>query len=411
MRDLVDLVRFDLEGASVDFKAVQYTRERHEDLLKDVLSMANADVDGDRFIVLGVKLRPDGSRQFRGIPKEEFRDAAEYQQLILQNIEPELGIDYLPVEVDDVLIGVLRIHDCNDPPYLMRKQYGGLQHGEGFVRKGTHQPRLARRDFERFLKERSYRDDLVNQIRLSFLSGEIATEATLRAPGELSFPSDEAAERIKAILAERRSLEAGGGHLGWRVAQSLSFSASVFGGPTPFEQRSNETLEKDLEALKETYREHDLHYGFETCANHLQLYVYNAGQYYAEDASIKLRFPPIDGLLVADRIYRKPRPSSGPLASIQPYLDPDVTIPYPHVQETADGTVVTERIGDIRHGLWTPAFGKKLRVVLRSDLVGTRFPISYQVFSKNLPKAVAGKLHVQVVGSDLDDVGDGAHAV
>lgn len=412
MRDLPELIRFELEGTGVDFKAIQYTKPMHEDLLKDVLAMANADVEGSRFIIMGVKLKPDGTREFLGVPPDEFRDAAEYQQLIAQNIEPDLQVDYLPVEVEDELIGVMRIYACNDPPYLMRKQYGDLQRGDGFIRKGTHQLRLTRSDHDRFTAAKLDKEDLSGQFSVSFDSGEEVTEVALATVGNLSLPSDVAAERIRKILDERKKEAATEGDLGWRVTQSLDFGSSLFGASKPYEQRSTETLEKNLENVKETYAEHDLHHVFEERANRVQLFVYNSGNSYIEDASIRIYVPSFDGLLIPDHVYREPRPARGPLSTPPTYIDTDVVIPYPTVNEMEDGVQVREHIGDIRHRMWTPVFAKKLRVVIKPGLEGETFTIRYQVFAKNLPEPAEGELVVHVVErSDNDSSGGRTHAV
>jgi hypothetical protein len=46
MPELDDLIKFENENTSVDFKATQYFKPVHEHLVKDLLAMANADVEG-----------------------------------------------------------------------------------------------------------------------------------------------------------------------------------------------------------------------------------------------------------------------------------------------------------------------------------------------------------------------------
>lgn len=395
MRDLEDLARYELENTAVDFKAIQYTRERHEDFLKDVMAMANADVDGDRFVVLGIKLHTDGTRDVRGIPREEFRDPAEFQQLVFQNIEPDISLEYMPVEVDGRLVGVLRIHACDDPPYLMRKQYGSLQAGDGWIRKGSQQNRLARKDFERFALWRQAQQDLSAHIVVSFIADEPSAETTVASCGELALPSAQAAERIRTILAERSRVGKLGGNLGWGVTQNLA--ASVLGGPIPYEQRATETLEKDLEAVAATYRQDDLHHLFELSTQHLQIYIHNRGTAYVEDASIRLRFPRTDGLLLAKEVHHEPSPPRNPLQPYVPDFNFGIGVRYPDVEETHDCYQVSTHVGDVRHGLSTPVFEEELRVLLTPKLEGRVVPIAYQVFGKNLRRAVEGELTIRVV--------------
>ena len=83
-----DIIDFENESTRLDFKAIQYDGKNHEALLKDVMSMANADVEGEKLIVVGVNHKANGERDIVGIEKEKFIDSLNYQQLIRKNIEP-----------------------------------------------------------------------------------------------------------------------------------------------------------------------------------------------------------------------------------------------------------------------------------------------------------------------------------
>jgi hypothetical protein len=52
MRNVSDIIRFEREHTALDFKQAQYVRAQHEALLKDFMAMANADVDGERHILI-----------------------------------------------------------------------------------------------------------------------------------------------------------------------------------------------------------------------------------------------------------------------------------------------------------------------------------------------------------------------
>jgi hypothetical protein len=62
MTELDDVIKFENESTSVDFKAKQYGNNEH--LLKDLIAMANSNVIGDRNIIVGVKHFSDGTREF-----------------------------------------------------------------------------------------------------------------------------------------------------------------------------------------------------------------------------------------------------------------------------------------------------------------------------------------------------------
>ena len=91
------------------------------------MSMANAPIDGTKYIVVGVKDKTDGEKEFHSIPRESFIDQATYEQVIRENIEPSIEISYSPIKVDGNLLGVFEIGPCNNPPYMMKKDFQGLK--------------------------------------------------------------------------------------------------------------------------------------------------------------------------------------------------------------------------------------------------------------------------------------------
>lgn len=141
MKELEDTIRFENENTNLDFKAIQYKKEKYDSFLKDIIAMANAKSSEDRFIIVGVNLKANGDRDIIGIG-EDFVDEAIYQQIITENIEPELDFNYYPYEIDGIKLGVFRIYNCFNPPYMLKKDFGKLNKGDSFIRKGSHQTRL-----------------------------------------------------------------------------------------------------------------------------------------------------------------------------------------------------------------------------------------------------------------------------
>jgi predicted HTH transcriptional regulator len=149
-----DIVRFYNEGNNLDFKAIQYKKEQVPAFLKDIISMANGFTNDDRYIVIGVKLNNDGSRSIVGM-NDLIKDEATYQQIINENIEPELNVEYVPFDIDGKRIMVFRISGCVDKPYMMKKDFLSLNKGDCFVRKGSHQVRATRKDFDRMYADKA----------------------------------------------------------------------------------------------------------------------------------------------------------------------------------------------------------------------------------------------------------------
>jgi len=121
MANYADLIKCENENTSLDFKGIQYEKKQHENLIRDIMSMANADVGNDRHIIIGVNHKASGDREILNIKRRDFIDSAIYQQIIRENIEPEIKLDYLPYEYEGKLLGILKISNCFDQPYMMKK--------------------------------------------------------------------------------------------------------------------------------------------------------------------------------------------------------------------------------------------------------------------------------------------------
>lgn len=203
--DLIDLIHYENEKTGLDFKAVIYKADKFDDLLKDIMAMANAALEEDRYIVVGIKHHPSSERVILGV--EEFMDDATYYQLVHSNIEPDIHFEYFHVEVADKKVGVFRIFNCDNQPYLMKKDTKNLRRGDGFIRKGTSQMRLMRSDLDKIFAQRQSADEFTGKIDTVFESdGKPCT--TLQPWAELVPPSEEAAIRIRAIIADKEAIEA-----------------------------------------------------------------------------------------------------------------------------------------------------------------------------------------------------------
>ena len=86
MDELQELILYENENVRLDFKRDEYVREKYSAFLKDVMSMANAFTQENRYIIIGLKPKADGERGYVGI-EGNFTDSATYQQLVFENIE------------------------------------------------------------------------------------------------------------------------------------------------------------------------------------------------------------------------------------------------------------------------------------------------------------------------------------
>jgi len=153
---LESLLAHKTETDYLDFKKTIYRKEQYEELLKDVIGMANAVVDGSRYIVMGVKQDERGTCIIHGIEEHHCVDPSTFHQLFFENIEPTIKSEVHYISYQKQLLAVLEIKSPMHQPYMMKKQFGKLHIGACFVRRNTSNGFALRSDFERFYKQQPF---------------------------------------------------------------------------------------------------------------------------------------------------------------------------------------------------------------------------------------------------------------
>jgi hypothetical protein len=353
--------------------------------------MANSKTNEDKFIIIGINHKANGNRDIIGI-NEDFIDDAIYQQLINENIEPEIDFKYFPFEFKSKKIGVFQIKNCSNPPYMLKKDYGKLKKGDCFIRKGSHQTRVTRKDIDFFISQKISAGKFSGTISLEFKNNK-SKILTIKPVSDLAYPSDLAAEEIRRIIKDKEEkLKQTDGIGLFLINQDLP----MFSG-TSYENRSISTLKNDLEKVKETYQEDDLHYLFETKSNLINLIIINNGDEYIEDASVEILIKKNGKFLIADSIYSKPDNRSWiekiNYTSIGPSWD---KMHYPKVSETDESYVIFENIGDIKHKIPQDIFNVPVRFIAGPGCLNERILLKVNVFGKNLHKPIEDELTITV---------------
>ncbi|MDZ5712611.1 AlbA family DNA-binding domain-containing protein [Jeotgalibacillus haloalkalitolerans] len=386
MANLDTLIKYEREGTKLDFKKEQYRKEKYQDLIKDIMAMANAPIDGERHIVIGVKDKPDGTKEYFSLDRGEIVDQATFQQVIRENVEPSIEFSYYTHEIEDKVFGIIEISHCNNPPYMMRKDFRGLKKGECFVRKGSQQERMTRRDLDEILKHKD-KIQFDRNIWVGFNSS-LKNEISVNVVEKIDLPSENARSQIEKIIADRKTKSSEVNQLS--ILGKVGVGYTNFFGNAPYEQRSTEELVKNLENIEETYYEDDLYYIGEELSEKINLTIRNEGNQYLEDVSIVLTILS-HNIWVMDRIHQEPNNDLWP----RPDVDLD-SLYYPNVTEINKGFKVTAELGQLRHKLDTLAFNEDLRVFFPRDSKGEIIEIEYTLYAKNLPTPINGFLKIIV---------------
>ncbi len=402
MTNLDDLIKIEKEYTGLDFKRIQYSKEirgeeTHEDFIKDIMSMANADIKEDRYIVIGVIYKNSNDRELLGINKDDFIDSAIYQELIRENIEPQIIFDYFKHEVDGVCFGIFKITQCNDQPYMMKKDFRNLRKGECLIRKGDSQSRLIRADFDRIIDKIITKKRFNGKVKIYFSGSSQDQEITLPAAKDIQLiqlPSERAANKIRDILKRKKS-----------SPNPIDYPVMPFiiGYNAPYEKRSIEELERNLRDIKETYKDDDYYEFFELRSYKLNITIMNEGDEYIEDASLQIDIEKINGLIIPEKIYYEPEDSSDFTSRI---ANVDFGR-YPKVEDNGSfiriyNSSMVGRLGkwDIKHQMPDEAFLEPVRFLLSKNLAGNVIQLNCKLYGKNLKEPLETILKIKVVPNE-----------
>tara|TARA_R110001606_G_C15309049_1_gene643424 strand:+ start:117 stop:1304 length:1188 start_codon:yes stop_codon:yes gene_type:complete len=392
-KNLEEIIEFENENTELDFKSIQYVKNNYENLLKDLISMANAKTDNERYIIIGVKHKANGDRDILGI-EDDFIDDATYQQIVNQNIEPELNFIYYPFDFKGKTLGIFKIFDCTNPPYMMKKSKVKLKIGDSFIRKGSHQTRLTRKDLDYFIEKRFSLDNFNGEI--AFYFDKIGNkEFSIRPiPIERS-PSEKAKKKILEIIKPKEdSISKTPKHL---KSSFANFEHSIPGMSTPYEKRSIKTLKGNLKNIEETYREDDLYFMYEESSHKFNFTILNLNDSYLEDAMIEIKVSN-KNIYICEEIHSKPVENNHLLGvySSQMTLSYE-KLNYPSIKKIENEYIIRENIGNLKHQIEQLAFNVPLRILLNPNSIGENIKIDIKIFGKNLKKPIRDNLIIKVI--------------
>lgn len=394
MREILELILFENENTRLDFKRDEYRKENYSAYLKDIVSMANAFTNEERYIIIGLKPKSINDRGFVGITGT-ITDSATFQQLVYENIEPEISIEYFSFLCENHQFGIFKISNCNNPPYLMKKDYGNeknkLFRGEGFIRKGTHQTRLTRKDFDRYLDQKIDNNYFNEDVEFVFTSNNRINELKLICKSDIERPSQIKKRKIERILKEKKEIQEQNKKLRLTVVDfsSIMNVNSILSGTSTYEQRDIPTLEKNLQSVEQTYFEHDCYEYFEKNANKFNISIFNKGHNYIEDASILLKIPNLEGLHVMNQIYTDPEINPINRTSF-------LSMDYPKVTENEDFYLIEDSIGNIKHQMSQDAFSTQIRIFTSTEIKIKTLTINCELFAKNIKSSIKKEIIISL---------------
>lgn len=384
MTEISDLIEFENENSSLDFKAIQYKKEMYESFLKDIMSLANSMSKDDKYIITGVKHQTNGERDLLGIT-ETFIDDATYQQLVDSNIEPHIDFNYFPYEYNDKIFGVFHIRECTNPPYMMKKNYGNLKLGDAFIRKGSFQNRLSRKDIDS-QNQQIFDNDLSTNIDISFEENNILKNKNFEKKF-FELPSIKKKKEIQNIIEKKEKSNTILNEITIRGFDPFSF--------VPYEKRSLSELRDNLKNVESDYLESDCFCFFEENSHKINFFIHNDSTDFLDDVSVEVIIEKNVLFSVSDKIYTKPI-SHHPLRSSIPKMPTFDEINYPQIEEKDNEYKILSQIDKVKHKLPAPIFKVPLRITVLANNVDISVKFNIKLYAKNIKKPILKTLEILV---------------
>ncbi len=385
MHHLIDIVRAADPGPGVQFRREKYGRNGIAEFLRDVLAVANASVEGYRYIVVGVEFDRREQRTLATVDRDDFSGKPSYQTIANEFIEPPVRIHYQPVNVDGAVIGVFEIGDCQDRPYMMRADFSEmLRRGDAYARVNDAAVKMGRRQLQ-YLFEKKFRDSVSSSdIEVGFPGDIIHKDLNVPTCDLAELPSAVASGKLQQLLdIQNKARNSGSTSVMARLTH-----ARLFGADDPYVERSPEELLIEINSVRQKYRDQDNEFMFETRAQKTQLVVYNQGEEAIRDASLAFVLPNHSAFHVAGQLPKAQKRGK--------FVDrsDEEQASYPSVTPKDDAIHVSTKIGDIPAGEPVEVFGAPLRLFVGADLKGRKFGMRYTLFGKNLRTPAKGKLRL-----------------
>jgi len=385
MDTLARIARSATPSTAVQFRRQPYGKKGVHDFLRDVLAIANASVDGNRYIIIGIEFDQKGRKRIASVDKNDFSGKPAYEALANEHIEPPVRIRYQPVTVDGERVGVFEIGDCQDRPYMMRVDHSELlRRGDAFMRVKDSAVKMGRHQLKS-LFEKHFRDSIpATSVEIGFAGDIIYKDLRVGTRDLTKLPSAVASAKLSQLL-EAKSPERGA------TTNSMLARlthARLFGSDEPYENKSTDDIVAEMRQIKDQYFDHDMHFLFEKQHEELQLVILNHGDEALRSASLSLVMPIHEAFNIATSLPLAPQGGGFVERS------PAEQAAYPTVVLRDAAAQITVDLGDVEPEQPIQLFAIPLRICADDAIKGRRVGIQYTLTAGNLRAPAKGKLRL-----------------
>ncbi len=386
MSKLESLVFYEQANSALAFRERAYAPADVAQFLKDALGLANANVDGPRFLFVGVADVPGGKRTFPGITADAMSSMRKTLPAVLaRSVEPPFKIELRALKAKGASVAQLCLSECENAPYLLRKSVAGLPAGVGWLRRGTELSRLTRADLERLFTQRLGAAPATADVRIAFAGDPPRDDLELPVLDLTELPSAVASGRLRQMLEARKQAKDAFGRTETRFSRLLH--VQIFGVDKAYEGHNDEALLGMIDKSKNEHAAADRHYELAVRTHKLELVACNRSPTALDHVMLRLEVPNLPGIGVADKLYT----ATG--------LDADSTGAYPLVTVGRRVTEIEASIGSLAPGAAVAAFREPPRLWVRAPAAGKSIALDYTVHARGLREPVRDSLILRFASS------------
>jgi hypothetical protein len=341
-----------------------------EELVKEVIGLANARVDGPRHILFGVNPGAMEGSKIVGIDEGAVSDLKKAHRYISELIEPAVSLAFIYDRIDGKVVGALEISDCDEGPFVVGQDYSReVSRGKSWIREGRELREVEIADLAtdnspeptEVIDEAELIDPLaIPTIEVGFNDDPDSKVIQLSIPDSSDPPfanQDQEAGDEKDLKQTIRDA------VNTVTTRILKLARK---GPGDSDPNSSTDVVK---AAQDLCSDADNHYFYEQKALQLNLVVCNTSAHSVRDVRIELGFPIVEDFDIADRIYANPFDKRAQAEAKK--------LGYPKVEHRDKAIFVRDTISVLEPNKPVPALKCALRMAVGAAMQNRKLAILY----------------------------------
>ena len=354
-----------------------------ESLVREVIGLANASVEGPRNILFGVNPGGVNGAKIVGIPDNAIGDLKRAHRLISNLVEPLLDLAFIFDQVDGKLVGALEIDGCEFGPYFLAHDLSDeLRRGACWQRDGRELVEIDRRALLNGHAQASVDVEPVAlpdnvEVSVGFNDDPDCEFIEVTAPDASNPPF--ADEDMSSDTSMTRTIT--------RTLKDTMRLTTQMLNLAKEDEPADDPVSEEQDAGREIAEAARKHYFFEECAAKVDLCIRNDCDTELRDLVVEIGMPRLPGLDIADQIYTNPfdkrSDNTGGKSS------------YPDVERRGGAFFVRTTIGSLAAKETRSLFGTSLRFAVSPKALGKKVALRCVLRATDGDKLCEGRVKIR----------------